>query len=134
VVAVLVVDDDPTHRALVGEVLATELGARIVEARDGYEALLRLQEARPDLVVLDLRMPRVDGLGVLRWLASNRRCAAVPVIVMTALEPCASLAGREPAVVHTLRKPFDLDELASAARTALAARPTRAEPATPTGG
>ena len=126
--AVLVVDDDPAHRVLVGDLLSSELGLRVVEARDGYEALLRLQEARPDLIVLDLWMPRVDGLGVLRWLGASRRRAPIPVIVLTAVEPCPVLGELKANVAGVVRKPFDLDDLVGLARAALGARPSAAEP------
>jgi CheY-like chemotaxis protein len=106
---VLVADDDATVRAVVRDLLREELAAGVVEARDGYEAILWLQENAADLVVLDLHMPRVDGWGVLHWLKSARRTATMPVVVLTALDGEDVLAGvaRRPDAVFG--KPFDLD-------------------------
>lgn len=111
---ILVVDDDPTIRLLVTEVLEAELGLRVVEAEDGYDAIQRLVVSPPDLMLLDLRMPVVDGLAVLRWMARHPRARRVPVVAFT--------AGGLPAVEELLgsgcddavAKPFDLNELIAA--------------------
>jgi CheY-like chemotaxis protein len=119
---VLVVDDDPAMRSLVRDVLEAEpeLAVRVREARDGYEALLWLREEPADLVLLDLRMPRVDGWGVLTWLKSSARTASIPVVVLTALDPVIALreVGRGPDRV--LAKPFDLDALVETVAALLA--------------
>jgi CheY-like chemotaxis protein len=121
---VLVVDDDPTVRALVRDVLEAEpeLAVRVREARDGYEALLWLREELPDLVLLDLRMPRVDGWGVLAWLKASARTAAIPVVVLTALEPAAALRGVGRGPDGVLAKPFDVDALVGTVAAALGTR------------
>ncbi|HEY3079981.1 MAG TPA: response regulator [Chloroflexota bacterium] len=118
---VLVVDDDPAIRALVREVLeaAPGLAVRVREARDGYEALLWLREEPADLILLDLRMPRVDGWGVLLWLKSNARTAAIPVVVLTALDPATALRGVARGPDGVLAKPFDLDALVGTVAAAL---------------
>jgi two-component system cell cycle response regulator len=131
---VLVVDDDPAVRALIKEVLEAEAGlsVRVREARDGYEALLWLREEPVDLILLDLRMPRVDGWGVLIWLKSSARTATIPVVVLTALDPATVLRdiGRGPDGV--LPKPFDIETLVRTVTEALgSARPGRGAPAGP---
>jgi DNA-binding response OmpR family regulator len=106
---VLVADDDETVRSIVRDVLQERLAAHVVEVRDGYEAILWLQEQPCDLVLLDLRMPRVDGWGVLHWLKSARRTAATPVAVITALDAGRALAGIDRLPDAVFGKPFELD-------------------------
>jgi CheY-like chemotaxis protein len=106
---VLVADDDATVRVVVRDLLQEQLAAHVVEARDGYEAILWLQENRVDLVLLDLRMPRVDGWGLLHWLKSASRTAGTPVIVMTALDARNALAGVDRPPDAVFGKPFDPD-------------------------
>ena len=66
---VLIADDKPTSRELIRTVLEG-MGHRIIEAGDGIEALRCARESRPDLVILDIHMPGVDGFGVLSELRS----------------------------------------------------------------
>ncbi len=87
---VLVVDDDDDFRAALAETLEEE-GCDVVDARTGEEALALLDEAAkgrvraPDLLVLDLLMPRMSGLEVLQRLRKSRRWASLPVLVVTAV-------------------------------------------------
>jgi DNA-binding response OmpR family regulator len=81
---VLVVDDDVTARTLSKALLEME-GCRVVEAEDGVEALdvVERSDALPDLVILDLTMPRMDGEETLRRLRALIPAADLPVIVLT---------------------------------------------------
>jgi len=80
---VLVADDDPAMRALVRSLLTAQ-GMRVAEASDGIAALDEAQRLRPALMLLDMDMPRLDGLGVLETLRRRLIGRAVPVIVVTA--------------------------------------------------
>jgi CheY-like chemotaxis protein len=80
---VLVVDDDATLRKLVGVTLAAQ-GHGIREAADGEEALTAIHEARPDAIVLDLVMPKLDGFAVLERLQASPDLRDIPVLVLTA--------------------------------------------------
>jgi DNA-binding response OmpR family regulator len=80
---VLVADDDPQMRRLIRGVLQRD-GFDVVEAGDGLDALELVQQGGVDLVILDLDMPRLDGLGVLEELRAQVRTACLPVIVLTA--------------------------------------------------
>jgi type IV pilus assembly protein PilB len=80
---ILVADDDPQMRRLIKSVLQRE-GFEVVEAVDGLDALEAVERSRIDLVILDLEMPRLDGLGVLEELRAQIRTASMPVIVLTA--------------------------------------------------
>jgi CheY-like chemotaxis protein len=114
--SVLVVDDDQDTRALVAEVLSGDLGAAVWHACDGYEAIAAVSAARPDLILLDLMMPRLDGLAVLHWLKSSPRTAGIPVLALTAGANAATLQALERRCDGLVAKPFDLDDLVARAR------------------
>jgi CheY-like chemotaxis protein len=80
---ILVADDDPQMRRLIKSVLQRE-GFEVVEVVDGLDALEAVERSRIDLVILDLELPRLDGLGVLEELRAQMRTASLPVIVLTA--------------------------------------------------
>jgi DNA-binding response OmpR family regulator len=80
---VLVADDDPQMRRLIKGVLERE-GFEVIEACDGLDALDAIVRGGISLVILDLEMPRLDGLGVLDELHAKLRTATLPVIVLTA--------------------------------------------------
>jgi CheY-like chemotaxis protein len=126
---VLVVEDDPPLRALIAEVLREELGAAPSEAADGRAAVRALVASRPNLVVLDLRMPGADGLTVLRWLATRPPAARPPVLCVTAAPADEQAEAVRLGCTACLTKPFDLLDLAGAARALLEATPPLDEPA-----
>ena len=113
---VLVADDDRPIRMLVTDVLQTELGVRVVEVANGYDAIQRLAANPPDLILLDLRMPFVDGTAVLRWLGRHPSPHPVRVVAFTA----AGLPGIEQLMGlgcdDALVKPFDLNDLLTTVR------------------
>lgn len=118
---ILVVDDDDAIRAMVERVLRRE--QFIVDtARDGYEAIEKL--ARHDYagILLDLMMPRIDGLGVLEYVEQHRPELESAVIVMTANIPVGSDVFRAGKVCRVLAKPFDIRELIQEVRDCSAAR------------
>ena len=80
---VLVADDDAVFRRQVGATLATAGEIRVVEAANGREALAYLTQHMPDVLVLDLIMPDIDGFEVLRRLRADRRAMNLPVLVVT---------------------------------------------------
>ena len=80
---ILVAEDDQPSRELIREILET-CGYQVLEARDGREALQRVEETAPDLVLLDIQMPAVDGSAVLRQLRQDSRFASLPVVAVTA--------------------------------------------------
>ena len=105
---ILVVDDDPDLLELVGEVLV-DRGYRISLARNGEEALERIEDEVPDLVLLDMRMPVMDGWTFARHLR-DRHGRSIPVVVMTAAED-SKLRADEIGADSDLGKPFDLQQL-----------------------
>ena len=81
--SILVVDDHPTNLKLVSDVLAFE-GHRILKAVDAETALELLSTTLPDLILLDIALPGMDGLTLTRRLKADPRTAAVPVVAVTA--------------------------------------------------
>src|SRR5579884_4041243 len=82
-VKVLLVDDEDSLRKVMRDLLERD-GYAVSEARDGVEALDQIDRVGPDIIVLDLNLPRLDGYGVLSHLRSRPATAAIPVIVLTA--------------------------------------------------
>jgi two-component system, cell cycle response regulator DivK len=80
---ILVADDNDASRELIREVLEMS-GYDVVEAVDGRDAVNRARESSPDLVLVDIQMPRLDGYGVLRELRADPRLSGVRVVALTA--------------------------------------------------
>ncbi|MFF2480192.1 response regulator transcription factor [Paenibacillus sp. NPDC058071] len=105
---VLVVDDDPNIRELVALFLLRE-GCDIIEAKDGEDALSRLDEVRPDLAIIDVMMPRKDGWAL---CAELREAYDLPIIMLTAKgETAHKVRGFEQGADDYVVKPFDPPEL-----------------------
>jgi CheY-like chemotaxis protein/DNA-binding CsgD family transcriptional regulator len=121
VATILVVDDEPDIRLLTQINLERD-GHRIVTAGNGAEALTAVQEALPDLILLDVMMPEVDGWAVLDQLKAQlgKPFSDIPVILLTALGgPLDRVKGGIEGAVRYLTKPIDLDELRNAVTDAL---------------
>lgn len=80
---ILVAEDNAALRELVRETVEG-LGYEVIEAVDGEEALRKIRESPPDLVLLDIQMPKLDGTAVLQRIRQDQRLAALPVIALTA--------------------------------------------------
>lgn len=107
----LVVDDDPGLLRAVAETLRAE-GYEVTTARRGAEALVRIAESLPDLIVSDIRMPGMDGYELVRNLRASARTKLVPIVFLTAKDEIADrIAGFRSGVDAYLTKPFEPDEL-----------------------
>lgn len=116
---VLVVDDDPNIRLLLVTFLR-RLGFRLLEARNGREALAEMRTDQVDLVVMDLMMPEVSGWEVLRERAADPSLLRIPVIVLTAVNNRkATTDVLEQDVYAVVAKPFDLQALLTTMTTCL---------------
>ena len=122
---VLVVDDEDQIRRAVGRAL-TARGYDVVEARDGEEARTVAAASDPDLVVLDLNLPALDGLSVCRQL---RRRSSVPILVLSVREEESDkVAALDLGADDYLTKPFGIEELMARVRALLRRAETRGEP------
>jgi len=113
---VLVADDEPRITKLVSIALSEE-GFRVVTANGGEDALAKAEEVRPDIVLLDIVMPDLDGIEVMRQLRERR---PVPVILLTAKGSTADKAkGLDLGADDYIAKPFHPDELAARVRAVI---------------
>jgi CheY-like chemotaxis protein len=80
---ILIAEDNPVNRELLRELLEMR-GHTVAEACDGEEALRIIEQTQPDLVLLDIGMPILDGFGVIRKIRENPRFASMPVVAVTA--------------------------------------------------
>ena len=119
---VLVVDDDEHILRSLSQYLELE-EFQVVSASNGNEALQRFADEKPDLVVLDVMMPGMDGFQVLETLRKGDQKPNVPVLMLTARDQHADIMrGYQMGATSYLIKPFNLDELVEAIRELFAAQ------------
>jgi DNA-binding response OmpR family regulator len=108
---VLIVDDEPSGRDVLAGLLARE-NYQLILAEDGFEALAKAREYLPDLILLDLMMPKLDGFEVCQQLRADPVLSDVPILLVTALDDRESwLKGLEVGADDFISKPFDRIEL-----------------------
>jgi CheY-like chemotaxis protein len=121
---ILAVDDDPSIRRLLVAYLSSR-GFRLLEASNGREALASMRAADPDLVVMDLMMPVMSGMEVLRERLADPWLLCIPMIVVTASNKQKVIADvRDAQVWAVFAKPFDLTALSTLVTSCLEAHPT----------
>lgn len=117
---ILAVDDDPRIRRFVSSVLG-EAGHEVDAVGDAESAFARLLEARPDLFVLDINLPGMDGLALARKLSSNKGTQSIPVLIVSVrTDPRFKAAAFASGVLTYLEKPFKKADLLAAVGLALA--------------
>ena len=129
---VLLIEDDPVHIELMRArlaALALPMPVNLRVSTDGYLGLIALGEAVPDLLLLDLGLPRIDGFAVLRTLRGSSSYSSLPVVVTSALSP-AEIADRGglPYGTHCLSKPVNFHALRSRLLSLMPARRQEAMP------
>lgn len=108
---ILVVDDE-RHIVRLVEVNLTKAGYDVTSAYDGIEALEKVAEDKPDMIILDVMMPRMDGFETLKRLQANSETQNIPVIMLTAKAQDADIfRGWSSGVSSYLTKPFNPREL-----------------------
>jgi CheY-like chemotaxis protein len=117
---ILVVDDDPDIRNLLKRMLSTQ-GHGVITAQDGAEAIVLISTVHPDLLLVDVGLPDIDGAALCRSLKEGHDTRDIPVILMSASADLMDLeqASRADAI---LRKPFNRDELHLWVRSLILAR------------
>jgi len=109
---ILIVDDEFGILEVVEYILA-DLGYSVVSALNGQDALARLKETVPDLIILDFMMPIMDGAALLKALRADSKCGSIPVVLTSAL-PEASIRERCDGYDIFLRKPYKTEKLIEA--------------------
>lgn len=116
---VLIAEDSIVVRALLRSQLR-DLGYSVIEAVDGEQALTKAGECDPDVILLDVEMPKLDGFAVMRELTRDERLADVPVIFITARTSAEdAVRGLEMGGYDYLRKPFETAELSARVQAAV---------------
>ena len=111
---VMVIDDSKTIRKS-AESLLTKEGCEVVTATDGFEALAKIAEHRPDLIFIDIMMPRLDGYQTCALIKNNRLFKATPVIMLSSKDSIFDKArGKIVGSEKYLTKPFTKDDLLGA--------------------
>jgi DNA-binding response OmpR family regulator len=119
-VKILIAEDSSTVRTLVAARLIAD-GFEVLQAADGEEALTLAKESRPDLVVLDKMMPKLDGFEVVRALREDPETSSVPIVMLTDRTSEADvLGGLGLGVEEYMPKPFSPHELSIRVRRVLA--------------
>ncbi|MDT8304466.1 MAG: response regulator [Anaerolineae bacterium] len=117
--SVLVVDDEPMARTLL-RLMLVRAGFEVSEAEDGYDALEKIEAELPDLVILDVMMPGMDGFSVCRAVRESARTAQLPVIMLSAKTDLESVnRGMRAGANKYLTKPISPDELTRQVRSIL---------------
>ena len=116
---ILIVDDEPTNIDMLTQELDEE-GYTLLTTSDDEEALIKVHENQPDLILLDVMMPKVDGFTVCRILKGSGKTILIPVILLTALQAHEDrVRGIESGADDFISKPFDRDELLAKIRALL---------------
>jgi signal transduction histidine kinase/CheY-like chemotaxis protein len=101
---VLLIDDDETFRYVLRQIVGNESRYEFMEADGGEEGLRLARDKKPDVIILDLQMPAVDGFTVLQELAADQRTCSIPVVVSTSLTIDSTLRSRLPENIRLVSK------------------------------
>ena len=119
---VLVIDDSKTIRST-AEMLLKKEGCEVITAVDGFEALAKISDHRPQIIFVDIMMPRLDGYQTCALIKNNATYRATPVIMLSSKDGLFDKArGRVVGSEEYLTKPFTRDELLGAIRRHVVAR------------
>ncbi|MBB4199788.1 response regulator [Rhodoblastus sphagnicola] len=113
---ILTVDDSRTMRDMLNLALS-EAGYRVVDAVDGAHGLERLREEKPDVIITDINMPRLDGFGFIEAVRNDPGYRSIPILVLTTENaPEKKDRARKAGATGWIVKPFDAEKLVSAVR------------------
>lgn len=118
---IMIVDDDPEICNLLQYTLES-MGHNIRVCDNGREVIETLKEFKPDLMILDVMLPGIDGYSIATTISQEEGLSQIPIIVISALEPSRSLFIKFNQVVAFLTKPFNTDDLFEAIKNGLEKR------------
>src|SRR5512135_3259471 len=117
---ILIADDEPLQRLLIRETLAEDDSLTFVEVANGIQALDQVRRERPDLIILDVMMPKMDGFQVCRLIKADPVLQTIPIILVTALNKGTDRSsGMDAGADDFISKPFEEDQLLAVVRNAL---------------
>jgi two-component system cell cycle response regulator DivK len=123
---ILIVEDNELNMKLLNDVLTVQ-GYRILKAVNGTEALTMAGENQPDLILMDIQLPDISGLEIIKWLKESESTQAVPVIAVTAFAMAGDEARiRKSGCEEYISKPINLPTLLSIIRKLMPERSTDA--------
>ena len=124
---ILIADDDPDLRVLARKALAKH-GYETAECANGVEALASIRESLPDLLILDVLMPEMDGMEVLRTLRADQRTAMLPILMLTSMtDEATTRESFDTGATDYLTKPFSIPQLAARVQVCLARAATASQ-------
>jgi signal transduction histidine kinase len=115
---ILAVDDSVDNIFLVETILGSD-GYQLDSAQNGREALLKIEQAPPDLVLLDIMMPGMDGYEVTKRIRQSEKLSYIPILLLTAHDHVSLVEGLDAGADDFIRKPFDVEELQARVRSLL---------------
>ncbi|NEP14761.1 MAG: hybrid sensor histidine kinase/response regulator [Symploca sp. SIO2C1] len=115
---ILIVDDSPDNLFLVQTILVEE-GYEISLAADGLAALEKIEQTLPDLVLLDVMMPQMDGFEVTKRIRENPKLPFIPILLITAYDQPSAVKGLDMGADDFIRKPVEVEELLARVRSLL---------------
>lgn len=124
---IVIVEDNEAIAQLVQDLLVEELSCEALVAGDGFSGLELIKKTRPDLVILDVGLPGLDGFQVHDFLREDRHLKFTPILILTASDYPASYF-LERRIPHHIRKPFDLEDLLAHVERLLSREYTHFEP------
>ena len=118
--SILLVDDNPTNLQMLFQLLEKGVGCKLLVAKNGETALTIAQKTQPDLILLDIMMPGIDGFEVCRRLKADPVTSPIPVIFLSALDETADkVKGLQLGAVDYVSKPFQAEEVIARVNTHL---------------
>lgn len=122
--SVLIVDDEPMARTLL-RLMLVRAGFNVAEAEDGFDALAKIKDAPPDIVLLDVMMPGMDGFTVCERLRLEKETFSLPIIMLSAKTDLDSInKGLRVGATKYLTKPISPEDLTHHVREVLGVNPT----------
>jgi DNA-binding response OmpR family regulator len=116
---ILVIEDDPSVQTLVQKALGL-YGFRVHLANDGLDGLMKLETIRPDLIIADMMMPRLDGMSFVKAIKGRTETRSIPVIFLTAKSDSRSMIdGINVGARFYVTKPFQIEDLVGKVQKAL---------------